>query len=98
MVRQWQSLFHGDRFSQTDLSTTNPDFVKLAEAYHCVGMRITKPEEVDDAIERAFEINDRPVVVECVVAKEEMVFPMVPAGAATDEMITERLSPEDLNA
>ncbi len=98
MVRQWQSLFHENRFSQTDLSTTNPDFVKLAEAYHCEGMRVTKPEEVDGALKRAFEINDKPVVVEFVVVTEEMVFPMVPAGAATDEMITERLRPEDLNA
>ncbi len=96
MVRQWQELFHEERYSQTDLSETNPDFVKLAEAYHCVGMRASKPEEVDDVLEKAFAINDRPVLVEFLVVREEMVFPMVPAGAATDEMITKRLVPEDL--
>lgn len=96
MVRQWQELFHEERYSHTDLSTTNPDFVKLAEAYHCVGLKATRPEEVDEVLRKAFEINDRPVLIEFVVVKEEMVFPMVPAGAATDEMITKRLVPEDL--
>jgi acetolactate synthase-1/2/3 large subunit len=93
MVRQWQELFHDNRFSHTDLSDTNPDFVKLAEAHHCVGLRATKPEEVDTVIERAWQINDRPVLMEFRVVKEEMVFPMVPAGAATGEMITQRLTP-----
>ncbi len=93
MVRQWQELFHENRFSHTDLESTNPDFVKLAEAYHCVGLRATTPEEVDEVIEKAWSINDRPVVMEFRVVKEEMVFPMVPAGAATDEMITKRLTP-----
>lgn len=93
MVRQWQELFHDNRFSHTDLTDTNPDFVKLAEAYHCVGLRASTPEEVDDVINRAWEINDRPVVMEFRVVKEEMVFPMVPAGAATHEMITKRLTP-----
>ncbi len=93
MVRQWQGLFHESRFSHTDLQSTNPDFVKLAEAYHCVGLRATKPEEVDAVIEKAWTINDRPVLMEFLVEKEEMVFPMVPAGASTDEMITRRLTP-----
>lgn len=90
MVRQWQELFHEERYSHTDLADTNPDFVKLAEAYNCVGMRVTKPEEVEAALDQAWAINDKPVLIECVVVQEEMVFPMVPAGAATDDMITER--------
>ncbi len=93
MVRQWQELFHENRFSHTDLSTTNPDFVKLAEAHHCVGLRATKPEDVDAVIEQAWQIHDRPVLMEFQVVQEEMVFPMVPAGAATGEMITKRLTP-----
>jgi acetolactate synthase-1/2/3 large subunit len=93
MVRQWQELFHENRFSHTDLTDTNPDFVKLAEAHHCVGLRATSPEEVDDVIEQAWQVNDRPVLMEFRVVKEEMVFPMVPAGAATGEMITKRLTP-----
>ena len=92
MVRQWQELFHENRYSHTDLTSTNPDFVKLAEANHCVGIRATTAEELDDAIEKAWAVNDRPVLIECVVEKEEMVFPMVPAGAATGDMITERFS------
>jgi len=95
MVRQWQELFHENRFSHTDLSTTNPDFVKLAEAYGCVGMRATRPDEVDSVIDAAWEINDRPVLIDFRVITEEMVFPMVPAGCATDDMITQRFNPED---
>lgn len=93
MVRQWQELFHENRFSHTDLSSTNPDFVALAEAYHCVGLRATKPDEVDAVIDAAWKVHDRPVVMEFQVVKEEMVFPMVPAGASTGEMITRRLTP-----
>ncbi len=93
MVRQWQELFHENRFSHTDLKDTNPDFVKLAEAHHCVGLRAKTPQEVDQVIEEAWTINDRPVLMEFQVIKEEMVFPMVPAGASTDEMITKRLTP-----
>jgi acetolactate synthase-1/2/3 large subunit len=92
MVRQWQELFHDNRYSHTDLSDTNPDFVKLAEANHCVGIRVTSPGEMDAALEKAWAINDRPVLIECQVEKEEMVFPMVPAGASTGDMITKRFS------
>jgi acetolactate synthase-1/2/3 large subunit len=95
MVRQWQELFHDERYSHTDLSDTNPDFVKLAEAYNCVGLRATHPDEVDAVIDQAWAINDRPVLIEFKVITEEMVFPMVPAGAATDDMITQRFSPDD---
>ncbi|MBX2821513.1 MAG: biosynthetic-type acetolactate synthase large subunit [Rhodothermaceae bacterium] len=92
MVRQWQELFHENRYSHTDLTDTNPDFVKLAEANHVVGLRASTPKELDEAIEKAWSINDGPVLIECQVEKEEMVFPMVPAGAATGDMITERFS------
>ncbi len=95
MVRQWQELFHEHRYSHTDLSTTNPDFVKLAEAYHCVGLRASAPEEVDAVLKAAWAVSDRPVVMEFQVVQEEMVFPMVPAGAATGEMITQRFNPEN---
>jgi acetolactate synthase I/II/III large subunit len=90
MVRQWQELFHENRFSHTNLEDTNPDFVKLAEAHHCVGMRATTPEEACAVIEKAWEINDRPVVMEFRVTREEMVFPMVPAGGSNGQMITAR--------
>jgi acetolactate synthase I/II/III large subunit len=96
MVRQWQELFHENRFSHTDLEPTNPDFVKLAEAHHCVGIRVTKPEEVREALDHAWAVTDRPVLIECCVEKEEMVFPMVPAGAATGEMITRRMTDPEL--
>ncbi len=95
MVRQWQELFHEKRYSYTDLSDSNPDFVKLAEAYHCVGLRCTSPNDVEQTIDEAWETSDRPVLMEFQVVSEEMVFPMVPAGAASDDMITQRFSPED---
>jgi acetolactate synthase-1/2/3 large subunit len=94
MVRQWQELFHEHRYSHTDLTPTNPDFVKLAEAYGCVGLRATTPKEVDAVLEAAWHVHDRPVVLDFRVVQEEMVFPMVPAGAATDEMIVRRYDPE----
>jgi acetolactate synthase-1/2/3 large subunit len=98
MVRQWQSLFHEERFSHTDLKPTNPDFVKLAEAHHCVGLRASSPDEVDDVIDEAWSVNDRPVVMEFQVPKEEMVFPMVPSGAASDDMLTEMFNKEEIAA
>ena len=96
MVRQWQSLFHEDRFSHTDLKPTNPDFVTLAEAHHCVGLRARSPDEVGDVIDEAWTVDDRPVVMEFQVPKEEMVFPMVPAGAASDDMLTEMFNKEKI--
>ena len=76
-----------------DLSDTNPDFVKLAEANHCVGLRADSREAALAIIDEAWQIDDRPVLMEFQVAKEEMVFPMVPAGAATGDMITRKLTP-----
>ena len=96
MVRQWQELFHENRFSHTDLTDTNPDFVQLARASRCAALRAERPEQVDDVIEKAWAINDRPVVMEFRVVKEEMVFPMVPAGKSSDEMITSRARARDL--
>ena len=95
MVRQWQELFHEERYSHTDLTPTNPDFVKLAEAFNCVGLRCERPEDIQSTIDAAWEVTDRPVVMDFKVIMEEKVFPMVPSGATTDEMIT--ASAEDIN-
>ncbi|GAA2102712.1 acetolactate synthase large subunit [Microlunatus panaciterrae] len=87
MVRQWQTLFYQGRYSNTDLKTNRvPDFQKLAEAMGCVGLRAETPEEVDAVIEKALSINDMPVVVEFVVHKDAMVWPMVAAGTSNDEI------------
>jgi acetolactate synthase-1/2/3 large subunit len=88
MVRQWQSLFYNERYSNTDLHTSVgnriPDFVKLADAYGCVGLRCERPEDVDATIMKAMEINDVPVVIDFVVHRDAMVWPMVPAGVSND--------------
>ncbi|MFW6599869.1 acetolactate synthase large subunit [Propionibacteriaceae bacterium Y2011] len=87
MVRQWQTLFYEGRYSNTDLNTNRvPDFPKLAEAMGCVGLRAEHEGEVDATIEKALSIDDRPVVVEFVVHKDAMVWPMVPAGTSNDEI------------
>ncbi|MCG7323295.1 acetolactate synthase large subunit [Arsenicicoccus bolidensis] len=91
MVRQWQTLFYNERYSNTDLHTSHdqiriPDFVKLAEAYGCVGLRCDDPAKIDETIQAAMEINDRPVVVDFVVSRDAMVWPMVPAGVSNDEI------------
>jgi acetolactate synthase-1/2/3 large subunit len=85
MVRQWQELFYGARYSSTCL-ISNPDFVKVAEAYGVKGIKIDKKEDVDAGLKEMME-HEGPVVVNCLVDREEGVFPMVPAGAATNEMI-----------
>ncbi|WP_119697540.1 acetolactate synthase large subunit [Microbacterium halotolerans] len=87
MVRQWQTLFYDGRYSNTDLNTGHdtrriPDFVKLAEAYGCLAIRVEKEEEIDDAIKLALETNDRPVVIDFVVSADAMVWPMVPQGVS----------------
>ncbi|MFI7639610.1 acetolactate synthase large subunit [Nonomuraea sp. NPDC049400] len=88
MVRQWQTLFYDERYSNTDLQTTRriPDFVKLAEAYGCVGLRCERAEDVDAVIAKAMEINDVPVVVDFVVHQDAMVWPMVAAGTSNDDI------------
>src|SRR5690554_71657 len=93
MVQQWQKLFYDGRISASDLGTTVPDYPKLAEAMGCVGLRVTHPDEVDIAIEKALSIEDRSVVIEVVIDPEEMVFPMVPAGGSNDHIA---MGPEDL--
>jgi acetolactate synthase-1/2/3 large subunit len=87
MVKQWQSLFYDGRYSNTELHTGHgskhvPDFVKLAEAYGALGIRVEKEEEVDAAIALALETNDRPVVIDFVVSADSMVWPMVPQGVS----------------
>jgi acetolactate synthase I/II/III large subunit len=87
MVRQWQTLFYQGRYSNTDLKTNRiPDFPKLAEAMGCVGLRAEDPDDVDGVIDKALSINDAPVVVEFVVHKDAMVWPMVAAGTSNDEI------------
>ncbi|MEL7028512.1 MAG: acetolactate synthase 3 large subunit [Pseudomonadota bacterium] len=85
MVRQWQELLHGGRYSHS-YSEALPDFVKLAEAYGCVGIRAEKPGELDDKIKEMVDV-DRPVIFDCVVSKEENCYPMIPSGAAHNDMI-----------
>jgi acetolactate synthase I/II/III large subunit len=96
MVRQWQTLFYDGRHSFTDLNTGSlsgtettrmiPDFVKMADAYGALGIRVTKPEEVDAAIKLAIETNDRPVVIDFVVSRDAMVWPMVPQGVGNSRL------------
>jgi acetolactate synthase I/II/III large subunit len=86
MVRQWQEMFYDERYSETLLSPTLPDFVKLSEAMGCVALRAESPEEVDAVIEKANSINDRPVVVDFRTDETEKVFPMVPAGMSNDDL------------
>ena len=99
MVRQWQTLFYNERYSNTDLHTSHerrvPDFVKLADAYGCVGLRCESPADIDATIAKAMEINDVPVVVDFVVHRDAMVWPMVPAGVSNDKIQNARgMAPE----
>jgi acetolactate synthase I/II/III large subunit len=100
MVRQWQALFYAERYSQTNLGTHAsldasavggtkqriPDFVKLAEALGCAGLRCESKDDVDETIGKAMAINDTPVVVDFTVGADAMVWPMVAAGASNDEI------------
>ncbi|GGP47057.1 acetolactate synthase large subunit [Saccharothrix coeruleofusca] len=93
MVRQWQTLFYGERYSNTDLGTHKhriPDFKLLAEALGCAGLRAESREEVDAVIQQAMEINDRPVVIDFVVGKDAQVWPMVAAGTGNSEIMAAR--------
>ncbi|BBY61743.1 acetolactate synthase [Mycolicibacterium sarraceniae] len=93
MVRQWQTLFYEERYSQTDLATHSrriPDFVKLAEAYGCVGLRCEREEDVIGVINQARAINDRPVVIDFIVGADAQVWPMVAAGCGNDEIMAAR--------
>ncbi|GAA4691501.1 acetolactate synthase large subunit [Nocardioides conyzicola] len=87
MVRQWQTLFYNERYSNTDLHSKRiPDFVKLADAYGCVGLSCESPDDVDATINKAMEINDVPVVVDFRVHRDAMVWPMVAAGTSNDDI------------
>jgi len=96
MVRQWQNLFYEGRYSFTDLNTGHmgdgtqsrmvPDFVKMADAYGALGIRVTKVEEIDAAITLALETNDRPVVIDFIVSRDAMVWPMVPQGVGNSSI------------
>ncbi|HZS23060.1 MAG TPA: acetolactate synthase large subunit [Pseudonocardiaceae bacterium] len=92
MVRQWQNLFYSERYSQTDLGTHSriPDFVKLAEALGCVGLRCEAEPDVDKVIKQAMEIDDRPVVIDFVVGKDAQVWPMVAAGTGNNDIMAAR--------
>jgi acetolactate synthase I/II/III large subunit len=92
MVRQWQNLFYSERYSQTDLGTHSriPDFVKLAEALGCVGLRCEAEPDVDKVIEQAMEIDNRPVVIDFVVGKDAQVWPMVAAGTGNNHIMASR--------
>jgi acetolactate synthase-1/2/3 large subunit len=85
MVRQWQQLLHGERYSHS-YSEALPDFVKLAEAFGATGLRASKPDELDDRIAEMIATKG-PVILDCRVAKEENCFPMIPSGKAHNEMI-----------
>jgi acetolactate synthase-1/2/3 large subunit len=85
MVRQWQELLHGGRYAES-YTHSLPDFVKLAEAYHAVGIRCEKPNDLDGAITEMIKV-DRPVIFDCVVDQNENCFPMIPSGRAHNEMI-----------
>ena len=87
MVRQWQEMFYDERYSEVFLSPDVPDYKMWAESMGCVGMRVDDPDEVDVAIAKANEIDDRPVVIDFRVAAAEKVYPMVPAGASNSELV-----------
>ncbi|MEZ2370863.1 acetolactate synthase large subunit [Arthrobacter sp. Y-9] len=100
MVRQWQTLFYEGRYSNTDLNTGHdtvriPDFVKLADAYGCAALRCEREEDIDATIQKALEINDRPVVIDFVVSPNAMVWPMVPSGVSNDQIqVARNMTPE----
>ena len=87
MVRQWQEMFYEERYSEVYLSPDLPDYKMWAEAMGCVGMRVESPEDVLPAIERANEIDDRPVVIDFRTDAREKVFPMVPAGRSNSDIV-----------
>ncbi|HZK43917.1 MAG TPA: biosynthetic-type acetolactate synthase large subunit [Syntrophomonadaceae bacterium] len=86
MVRQWQGLFYEGRYSHTDMSH-QPDFVKLAEAYGAIGIRVKEYSEVEPAIKRALAVTDKPVIIDFWIEREADVFPMVPSGASLTNML-----------
>ncbi len=96
MVRQWQELFHKEKYSFTDLGDSNPDFVKLAEAFGCKALMADSPDTAREAIKDAFAYNDGPILIDFRVVKKDMVFPMVPAGGSISDMLLARLNPKTM--
>ena len=92
MVRQWQEMFHGEKYSFTDLSASNPDFVKVGEAFGIESFSTDSPKDVDALLDKALSINDRPVLIEFKVVKDDLVFPMVPSGGSISEMMVKRIN------
>jgi acetolactate synthase-1/2/3 large subunit len=86
MVRQWQELFYNKRYSGTPMEVT-PDFVELAKAYGAVGLRAKTKSEVEPVIKEAMAIKDQVVIMDFAIKREECVFPMIPAGRSTTEML-----------
>jgi acetolactate synthase-1/2/3 large subunit len=95
MVRQWQELFFDNRESPASISIGNPDFVKLAEAYGIKGWHIRRPADVDKILTKALAYNDGPCIIDAEVVKADNVFPMIPAGAALEDMLTEAAEDQD---
>ena len=95
MVRQWQQLLHGERYSHS-YSDSLPDFVKLAEAYGGKGIRCTTPDELDDAIQEMIAF-DGPVLFDCLVEKAENCLPMIPSGSAHNEMILADITGDEID-
>lgn len=89
MVRQWQEMFYEERYSEVYLSPDLPDYVKWAEAMGCVGFRVEEPEEVLPTVEKANDIDDRPVVIDFRTDSMEKVYPMVPSGLANDQIVVD---------
>ena len=89
MVRQWQEMFYEERYSEVYLSPDLPDYVKWAEAMGCIGFRVESPDEVQPTIDKANEIDDRPVVIDFRTDEREKVFPMVPAGQSNDSIVVD---------
>ena len=93
MVRQWQKIFYNSKFSASELTHHTPDYVKLAESMGAVGLRMTKKDDVKKIFTEMLNTNDKPVLIDCVVDPDDMVFPMVPAGGSNDQII---MNKEDL--
>jgi len=96
MVRQWQELFHAEKFSFTDLSESNPDFKKVGEALGLKSFSVDSPLAVDDILDETFNYNDGPILIEFKIVKEDMVFPIIPSGATVKEIMTRRLDPKEM--
>ena len=92
MVRQWQEMFHGEKYSFTDLSASNPDFVKVGEAFGIESFSTDNPKEVESLLDKALSINDRPCLIEFKVVKDDLVFPMVPSGGSISQMMVKRIN------